>query len=952
MSRSEDAGPSGTTVFFAGLTDPQLGTCTIAGAATLESIFRAAPVGIGVITNGVFTHVNQRWCEMSGHTRGELIGRPEDILFAASAELHRARSIPLDVLLPQSSYTVETRWQRKDGKWLDVLLGFSRINLSGAAAGVAVTALDITASRQAERELRWRNRQLTALQRISEVTLSGESEQHIFDAIAREAAEITGFPIVAIELCDFEKSVMVFRGVHGMQLDGLPVPFEVPMDVTLSGEVARTGKMLVETDAASRREYAAPILRRLNVQTFLCLPIKTNDRVIGTLSLAYHKKIAVEELVITQAASLANYLATLVDRLQAREAVRRGEAELAAVYDRAPNVMCLFDDDFCIVRANRAAAELAGCRKEDLAGLQVEDFLSGPETDPRPRSELRRAVNETFITGKGWQRVRLNQSLLRTGQMEEVALLVSTERIQVDGLMRVLLCLENITPNVRADEQIRAQAALLDVTGEAIFVRDFSDRITYWNRGAQKLFGWSAAEARGRTTASINLYADRSTCLAPMQAVQSKNEWSGELTLRTRDGRELIVQSRWTLVRDSAGTPTGILVVGTDITEKKRLESQLYRSQRLESIGTLASGLAHDLNNVLAPIMMAVHFLKEEAKDERSRIWVQTLEACSQRGANIVKQVLTFARGAEGTPVLLQPAQLVTEIERIVRETFPRSIHTQTQVCKNPPRFTGDSTQMQQVLLNLCVNARDAMPEGGTLTIGVERVQLDDEGARIHPKAQPGTYVVFRVTDTGTGIPDELLDKIFDPFFTTKPLGHGTGLGLPSVLGIVQRHQGFIHVESQVNEGTTFHVYLPADVTSKESLVSDPNKARVPRGNGELVLIVDDEPAIGEIASVILRGNGYRTLVAADGHEALALFRENNGTIKIVVSDFMMPRLDGPATIREMRRIQPDIQTIIITGLGEDSRIAEAKAAGTNTVIAKPFTAEQLLTAIHPLLKN
>jgi signal transduction histidine kinase/CheY-like chemotaxis protein len=414
----------------------------------------------------------------------------------------------------------------------------------------------------------------------------------------------------------------------------------------------------------------------------------------------------------------------------------------------------------------------------------------------------------------------------------------------------------------------------------------------------------------------------------------------------------MIVQSRWTLVRDGQGAPTGILVVGNDITEKKRLESQLYRSQRLESIGTLASGLAHDLNNVLAPIMMAVHFLKEEAKDERSRIWVQTLETCSQRGANIVKQVLTFARGAEGTPVLLQPSALVTEIERIVRETFPRSILTQTQVCQNLPRFIGDSTQMQQVLLNLCVNARDAMAEGGTLTIGVERVQLDGEAGRIHPKAKSGTYVVFSVTDTGTGIPDELLDKIFDPFFTTKPLGHGTGLGLPSVLGIVQRHHGFIHVESKVNIGTTFQVYLPADVSGKEGATVDPTKTRLPRGHGELVLIVDDEPAIGEIASVILRGHGYRTLVAADGHEALAIFRENRGAIKLVVSDFMMPRLDGPATIREMRRIQPDIQTIIITGLGEDSRIAEAKAAGTETVIAKPFTAEQLLSAIHPLLKN
>ncbi len=944
--------PTGPPLFIAGLDEPEHSASTIAGAAMLESVFRAAPVGICVVTHGVFTHVNDRWCEMCGHERGALIGRPESFLFANPVDLNRARSEPFEALPSQGACTVATRWQHQDGKWLDVLLGFSRINLSGAVAGLTITALDITASRQSERELRWRNRQLTALHRISEVTLSGKSEQDIFDTIAREAAEITGFPIVAIELCDFKKSVMVFRGVRGMALDGLPVPFEVPMDVTLSGEVARTGQVLVETDAASRREHAAPILRRLNIQTFLCLPIKTNDRVIGTLSLADSKKIVVEDLVIAQAATLANYLATLVDRLQAREAVCRGKAELAAVYDRAPSVMCLFDDDFRILRANQAAAELAGCEKENLAGLSVDDFLPGPAADARTESGLHRAVNETFITGKSWHRVRLDQPLLRNGRLDELALLVSTERIQVDGVLRVLVCLEDITQSVRADEQIRAQAALLDVTGEAIFVRDFSDRITYWNQGAQKLFGWSAAEAQGQTTGKLNLYVDRSSCLAPVQAVQANNEWSGELNYHTRDGRELIVQSRWTLVRDGLGAPRGILVVGTDVTEKKRLESQLYRSQRLESIGTLASGLAHDLNNVLAPIMMAVHFLKEEAKDERTRTWVQTLEACSQRGANIVKQVLMFARGEEGTRVPLQPKHLITEIERITRETFPRSIHTQTRVCKSPPLFTGDSTQMQQVLLNLCVNARDAMPEGGTLTIGVERVQLEGAALRINPKAQPGSYVVFSVTDTGTGIPPDLMDKIFDPFFTTKPLGHGTGLGLPTVLGIVQGHHGFIHVDSKAGLGTTFQVYLPANAAGEECPSVDTASHRLPRGNGELVLLVDDEPAIGQIASVILRGQGYRTLVAADGHEALALFREHNGEIKIVVSDFMMPRLDGPATIREMRRIQTDLRSIIITGLGEDGRIAEAKAAGANTVITKPFTAEQLLNAIHPLLKN
>jgi two-component system cell cycle sensor histidine kinase/response regulator CckA len=951
----------GTTTFLAGLSATQNGSSPIAGAATLESIFRAAPVGICVVTNGVFNHVNSRLCEMVGYSREELIGCPEKILFAAESDLERLSTNHLDDIVLRQPRSIETRWKRKDGRFIDVLLGFSRINLAGAAAGLTYIALDVTDARLSERELLWRNRQLTALQKISEVALSGQDEQHVFDTIAREASLMTGFPIVAIELCNFEKAVMIFRGVHGMNFDGLPVPFEVPMDVTLSGEVAHTGKILLETDAPNRREYAAPILRRLNAQVFLCVPIKTNDRVIGTLSLAHREPIAVEPSVITQAASLANFLANLLDRVQAREAVRRGEAELAAVYDRAPNVMCLFDDNFLILRANRAAAELANCKKEELTGLSVGEFLRCPscviegENCNKPKTcgqcELHRALNETFISGKSWQRVRVTIQLIRNERREEVVLLVSTERIQVDGLLRVLMCIEDVTQNVRADEQIRAQAALLDVTRDAIFVRDFSDRITYWNQGAQRLYGWTAAEVQGKTTSELNLNVDVAECSTAIQAVQTNEEWIGEMKHRTRDGRELTVQSRWTLVRENNGAKKAILIVSTDITEEKRLGAQLLRSQRLESIGTLASGLAHDLNNVLAPIMMAVHFLRDEARDERTRTWVQTLEACSQRGANIVKQMLMFARGAEGARVPLQPKHLVTEIERIARETFPRSIHIQTRICRHPPLFDGDTTQIQQVLLNLCVNARDAMPQGGRLTIGVERTEVGADALRLNPKAKAGSYVVISVTDTGTGIPPELMDKIFDPFFTTKPLGHGTGLGLPTVLGIIHGHKGFVQVESKVGKGTTFQVYLPASNAANEGTASEGGTVHLPKGNGELILIVDDEPAVGQIASVILRSNGYRTLVASDGREALTLFEQHRDEVKIVVADLMMPHLDGPATIRELRKIKPDIQAITITGLGEEGRIAEAKAAGASAVIAKPFTTEQLLSAIKPLLK-
>jgi CheY-like chemotaxis protein len=328
---------------------------------------------------------------------------------------------------------------------------------------------------------------------------------------------------------------------------------------------------------------------------------------------------------------------------------------------------------------------------------------------------------------------------------------------------------------------------------------------------------------------------------------------------------------------------------------------------------------------------------------------VQTLETCAKRGAHIVRQVLTFARGVEGIRVLLQPKHLLEEMDRIAHETFPRSLHIQTVISKQPWLITGDATQIQQVLMNLWVNARDAMPQGGTLTARVENVMMSEEDVRIHPKAKSGPYVVISVIDTGTGIPPELMDKIFDPFFTTKPLGQGTGLGLPTVLGIVESHGGFLHVESELGKGTTFKVYLPAASTEKEES-HETELTSLPRGNGEIIIIVDDEPAIRDIASRILASHGYRTLTACEGNEAIALFEKNRDKVKVIISDLMMPHMDGPTTVRALRQINPDIKTIMITGLSEDGRVGEAKAAGSDLVLGKPFTAEQLLVGLKQVL--
>jgi hypothetical protein len=401
-------------------------------------------------------------------------------------------------------------------------------------------------------------------------------------------------------------------------------------------------------------------------------------------------------------------------------------------------------------------------------------------------------------------------------------------------------------------------------------------------------------------------------------------------------------------VRDSAGTYYGRIWSFRDITGQRQVEQQLLRSQRMESIGTLASGVAHDLNNILAPILMSATILGDQLAPE-NREMARIIEQSAQRGADIVKQVLTFARGIEGERIPLQPRHLIKEIEQIARETFPRSIAIREKSSKNLWVVTGDSTQLHQVILNLCINARDAMPDGGTLELSAENFTIDEAYAAVVPEARPGPHVAISVADSGTGIPSKVIDKIFDPFFTTKGVGKGTGLGLSTVIGIVKGHGGFVKVHSEMGKGSTFTVYLPANPDeSPEAQL--PDRSELPPGNGECILLVDDESAIRKVTASVLETSGYKVLTASDGVDALATCAQRMSEIKLVLTDIMMPHLDGAALIRTLQMLNGDLRFIACTGQFDEGRQAELRRLGIGPVLRKPYSHEKLLLAVREAL--
>jgi len=504
----------------------------------------------------------------------------------------------------------------------------------------------------------------------------------------------------------------------------------------------------------------------------------------------------------------------------------------------------------------------------------------------------------------------------------------------------------------RAEEQIREQATLLDNAQEAIGaigVRSLEHNLIYWNKGAERLYGWTAEEAIGKNPVEL-VFKDKEEppqLIEAKRIVFEKGEWTGELHQVTKDGRDMIVESRWTLICDSEGKPKSILVINTDITEKKNIESHLLRAQRMESIGTLAGGVAHDLNNMLTPMMLSLRMLKEKFKDEQSQKLLTILEKNSERGANLIKQVLSFSRGVEGERNPLEAKHIITEVKMIAKETFPRNIEIRTNVQKDLFTIIGDFTQLHQVIMNLCVNSRDAMPDGGILSISAENFLIDENYARIHSEAKVGQYIVISVSDTGIGISPKIIDRIFEPFFTTKEFGKGTGLGLSTALAIVKSHGGFINVYSEVGKGTKFNVYLPAIKTEMQNV--EEQKLELLVGHEELVLVAEDEDSVREVTISTLEKYGYSVLTANDGADAVAEYAQNNDKIKVILMDMMMPVMDGEASIRTIRKINPEVKIIAVSGLAEKDKLKNV-ADNTNAFLPKPYTAEKLLKTIYEVI--
>jgi two-component system cell cycle sensor histidine kinase/response regulator CckA len=534
---------------------------------------------------------------------------------------------------------------------------------------------------------------------------------------------------------------------------------------------------------------------------------------------------------------------------------------------------------------------------------------------------------------------QLNENLEARVQARTDELVRANEALQAEDAARR-----------RVESRLREQAELLDKANEAIITADLDKCIKFWNRGAERLFGWTANEMKGRRLSEVFSLGGVGRDDSVSSALENIRDWRGELRSQQRSGASLILDGSVTVLRDEAGLPTGWLSISADITEEKKLQETLLRTQRLENIGMLAAGMTHDLNNVMAPIGMGVTILRSRLSGVKDVRLLDTMENCVQRGTNLIRQILGFAHGITGQLQLIQVKHLLRDLAEVLTATLPKSIVLDNHQASDLWPINGNPTHIHQVLLNLCINARDAMPEGGTLRMRAENCELDANAACAIEGGSPGTWLVLEIGDTGTGIPAEVLAHIWEPFFTTKSAHGGTGLGLSTVRGIVQVHGGFISLQTEPGCGTTFRVYLPA-CNEKAVSHSGTEEHSVKRGCGERILVVDDEEAIRETIRETLSSAGYEVVTANDGAEGAALVVTPSAAFALVITDYDMPRMNGVDLARLIRAHQPATKILLVSGFtsSKPAEIAKLCAIG-DMHLSKPFVVSKLLSSIKQLL--
>ncbi|MBT5954026.1 PAS domain S-box protein [bacterium] len=610
--------------------------------------------------------------------------------------------------------------------------------------------------------------------------------------------------------------------------------------------------------------------------------------------------------------------------------------------------MCLINEDYNFEAVNdsffNAFSTSSLKNKFSMIGKDIESFMGNGEFEALFKPAIDKALGGVDV----FETLNMDD---KSGVNKCYDLTFYPYRGPQSEITQVVFIARDVTERTEALDTVKEQAQLLDNARDAIFILDIKGLITYWNKSCEDLYGWTGKEVLNKKRVFQLLTKEHSKeARQIIKTVNSVGDWNGEMCQKMKDGELITVESKWTQLDSTRLEDSSILVINTNISERKKLEQQFFRVQRMESIGMLASGIAHDLNNILSPFFLAISALQPKLADSSGQPILNLMEASANRGAQLVKQILAFAKGNPNERKIINILDVFSDIESMIKETFPKNINFGKVVSESIYRMSGDMTQIHQVFLNLCLNARDAMPSGGALDIVIENMYLKESQGLFGNVLDKGAYLRITCKDTGIGMSSETLEHVMEPFFTTKEEGKGTGLGLSTVLTIVKKHEGILDIQSELGKGTSITVVLPAMIKKKSMVKS--RQTLLPFGNGETILFVDDDPSIRNIGKAMLETYGYKVLSASNGKNLLRRHQKEIANAELMVVDLEMPEMDGPEAINRCLELNSELKVIAMSGQSLDSvkLIKRKRNLKYDEFLFKPYTSELLLEKIKGLL--
>jgi two-component system cell cycle sensor histidine kinase/response regulator CckA len=874
-----------------------------------------------------------------GWKEDQVIGCTLQKIYATDDRDHPAIAAHRRALLGQSAHYELTHGDREFYVAVEPLRG-----QKGEVGGCLSLALDVTETKLAQEEIRARVAQQSTVAALGLRALHGTELSALKDDTVQSVAETLGVDYCnLLELLPDGRALLLRAGVN-LEEGRAGHETVATGKGSQAGYTLETDKPVIVDDWSKETRFAGPlILKDQAITSGLSVVIPGRERPFGVLT-AHSKrerKFTGHDASFLQ--SVANVFATAIERKQADQKLQESNQMLEMLIESSPVPIVAMDRFGSVFHWNTSAETTFGWKKEEIIGKRY-------PLAPLDKQHEFQALLDVVLQGGTFAGVEVHR-IRKDGSPVEVSLSAAPLRNAAGEVIGALSVIADITERKRAEAERQRLSTAVEQSAQSVVITDHTGKIQYVNPAFTAVTGYSREEAMGKTTQLLKSGRQDPEFYACLwQTIKAGETWRGEIINRRKDGAFYTAEMSITPVRDESGKIVEFIAIHNDITQKRALERQLAQAQKHDAIGQLAGGIAHDFNNVLGAVLgMAELGLMEVSQGSKIHERLKKIQHHAGRAVALTRQLTAFARRQELERRDINLNHAVAEVISLLGETLGKDIELRTKLAPDLNVTRADPGQVEQILMNLCLNARDAMPQGGQLFIETDNTIVDQEFCRIHPAARSGPYVRLTVSDTGTGMDAKTTERIFEPFFTTKSPGKGTGLGLATAYGIVKQHDGFIHVYSEPGEGATFRIYFPVSAAAAAEEAAAPTQAAV-RGGSETILVADDHEGLRDLLGESLQALGYHVLLAGDGEEALQQFTEHQSEIDLVVLDVIMPKLRGPEAYSRMSTLRPGVPVIFCTGYNADTPLVSASIKTATSVLQKPYTTKILAQQVRSAL--